>query len=198
MQSKLNGKELKTDWVNSLHSECSRLRFLISDLLEISRINTKRLHYDLKECSVKEIIDRAINNFKFNYPDRAVDYSSNVAGAAVLIGDFDKLIQVFTNLLDNAAKFSPLDTKIFVKLRENHTSLIVQIEDHGKGIVSKDLPLVFEGYYKGEGTSHEGLGLGLFLVKSIVEHHQGSVFLRSVINKGTKIEVKLPKRRLRV
>lgn len=194
LNNQRNRKEIKTDWVNSLHSESARLKFLINDLLEMSRINTRDLHYSLKECSLQKIFGRVLDNFKFSYPDRSVVFENKIAtGQDKVIGDHDKLIQAFINVLDNAAKFSAPNSEIRVTLRPNGSNFVIRVKDSGKGISEKDLPRIFESYYKGEGTSHEGLGLGLFLVKNIIEKHHGSVSIKSKINKGTTIEIKLPK-----
>ncbi len=187
-------KRIKEEWIGSLHAECFRLKFLINDLLEINRIHIGKLQYYLEECSLRNIIDRTIENFRINYPDRKVVLKDNLNGKpALLVGDFNKLMQVFINVLDNAVKFSSPGTIISINLESDDGNFIVRVKDEGRGIARKDLPKIFERFYKGEGTSHEGLGLGLFLVKSIVDYHHGSVRLFSRLNKGTTIEVSLPK-----
>lgn len=187
-------KQLKTEWIDSLHAECYRLKFLINDFLETSRISTGRLHYDLKECQLKTITDRVIDNFRFNYPDRKLILRNNIRTKNdIVIGDSDRLIQALTNLLDNSAKFSASDTVISMILRSNDSDFIITVKDQGKGIDKKDLPKIFERYFKGDGNQHEGLGLGLFLVKTIIEYHHGSVTLCSKLNKGTIAEIKLPR-----
>lgn len=187
-------KKLKTEWIDSLHAECYRLKFLINDFLEASSINTGRLHYDLKECQLKTITNRVVDNFRFNYPDRKLIFKNNIrAKKNLVIGDFDRLIQALNNLLDNAAKFSASDTIISLTLKSDNSDFIITVKDQGKGIDKKDHTKIFDRYFKSAGNQHEGLGLGLFLVKSIIEYHHGSVSLRSKLNKGTIVEIKLPK-----
>lgn len=187
-------KRCKAEWIDSLHSECYRLKFLINDFLETSRISTGRLHYNLKECRLKTIIDRAVDNFRFNYPDRKLILRNNIRTKNdIVIGDSDRLIQALTNLLDNAAKFSTPDTTILLTLKSNDSDFIITIKDDGRGIDKKDLPKIFDRYFKGSGNQHEGLGLGLFLVKTIIEYHHGSIRLQSRLNKGTRAELKLPR-----
>lgn len=187
-------KEIKTDWIDSIYAECSRLTFLIRDLLEVSKIQKGQLHYVFKECSLRNVINHVIDNFEFSYPKRKLDIKDTIKNEkALLIGDFDRLVQLFINLLDNAAKFSPIHTKIFLIMKESHGNYIVRIKDSGKGIAKNDLPRVFEGYFKGLGSSHEGLGLGLFLAKSIVKQHHGLIQMRSCLDNGTVVEIQLPK-----
>lgn len=187
------GREIKNEWVSSLNSECYRLKYLINDFLEASRINIGKMHYDLKECSLNQIFNRVIDNFKFNYPERKLVYKNSLENESdIIIGDADRLIQAISNLIDNAVKFSPSDSKIFLNLRTVKSDFSITVTDKGKGINKKDLPKIFERYFKGTGNQHEGLGLGLFLVKNIIEHHHGSIHLHSAVNRGTTIELRLP------
>lgn len=187
-------KALKFQWIDSLHGECYRLKYLINDFLEASRISVGHLQYNFKECSIKQIINRTIDNFRFNYPDRQLDIKDTLHRKNdVIIGDYDRLVQALINVLDNATKFSLPNTKIFLTLKSDTSDFIIRVKDFGKGIAKKDLSRIFERYYKGSETTHEGLGLGLFLVKSIIEHHHGSITLRSHLNKGTTVEIRLPK-----
>lgn len=188
------GKIIKPQWINSLHAECFRLKFLINDFLEASRISTGRLHFVLKECSVKAITERVIDNFRFNYPERKLVFKNKLSSKKdIIIGDQDRLIQAITNILDNAAKFSSRKTEIYLNLSEDNVDYLISVQDKGKGIPKKDLSNIFEQYYKGKENEHEGLGLGLFLVKSIIDYHHGSVHLRSRVNVGTIVEIRLPK-----
>lgn len=189
------GRTLKQEWLDSLHGECNRLRHLINDLLEASHIHSGNIRYNFKEYSLKEIVKRAINNFKFNHPDRSLIIRDLLQEKQdLVIGDSDRLIQAFINLLDNAAKFSPPESKIALFLKKEDANLVVRIKDKGKGITKTDLEKVFDRYYRGGGAKYEGLGLGLFLVKNIIEHHHGSIELKSKLNKGTTAEIRLPKR----
>ncbi len=199
LDNQKQGKPIKGGWLGSLNVESYRLTLLINDLLEINHIRSGTLHYILKECSLKEIINRTIDNFKFRYPNREIVLEDSIKDSrALLVCDFDKMMQVFTNLLNNAAKFSPYGSKITLCLKESDITFIIKVKDQGRGISEKDLPRVFEGYYKGQGTAHAGLGLGLYLAKSIVEHHRGFISLQSKVDKGTQVEVQLPKIKMRV
>lgn len=188
------GKKLKGEWIDSLFAECDRLKSLVNDFLEIGHIKKGSLHYNLKEYSIKAIANQAINNFSFNYSHRDLilkDYISTNKDTAVV--DHDRLMQVLINLLDNAAKYSPPDRKIMLILKSDQLNFIIQIKDQGIGIAKKDLPKIFNRYYRKSGDSHRGLGLGLFIVKNIIEYHHGSINLHSQLHKGTTVEIKLPR-----
>jgi len=110
----------------------------------------------------------------------------------LVVGDFGKLLQVVTNVLDNAAKFSSPNTLVSIILKVKVPCLILQVQDKGEGIAKKDLPRVFDGFYKGSQSSQKGMGLGLYLSKSIIEEHHGSIHLHSKVNRGTLVEIRLP------
>lgn len=182
-------------WVEELSSEAYRLSSLINELLVVNRIKAGELHYIWKECSVREIIRRAMLNFTSRYPGRRVTIEDNLNGGQdIIVGDFDKLLQVFINLLDNAAKFSPNETDIDLKLDRQNSSFIVEVKDKGTGISKEELPKVFEGFYKGVANQHkEGMGIGLYLSKNIITMHRGIVTIKSKSAKGTTVRVKLPR-----
>lgn len=179
-------------WSDELSSEAHRLSLLINELLVVNRIKSGELQYVLKTCNLKDILNRAFINFSSTYPNRIIDYKDCVPGDnAYIIGDFDKLIQVFINIFGNAAKFSSSNTNVIVELDRQKNDYIVKIQDLGKGIPKEDMQRVFEGFYKGQ--SHmEGMGIGLFLAKNIIDKHRGEISIRSRLNQGTVVKIKLP------
>jgi K+-sensing histidine kinase KdpD len=112
---------------------------------------------------------------------------------ALLLADENKLVQVFINILQNAAKFSPSESLIKVSTQETTEYFKISIKDQGKGIEKKDLPHVFKDFYKGESDVKEGMGLGLFLTKYIIDSHNGKIEIHSHKNTGTEVIVNLPK-----
>ncbi|KKR80003.1 MAG: Multi-sensor signal transduction histidine kinase [Candidatus Daviesbacteria bacterium GW2011_GWA2_40_9] len=180
-------------WVRDLYVETLRLTSLVNKLLETSRIRAGQLQYDWKECDVRKVIDRSIKNFNFSHPGWKVIFKDESGKKRVLVvGDFGKLLQVVTNVLDNAAKFSSPNTLVSIILKVKVPCLILQVQDKGEGIAKKDLPRVFDGFYKGSQSSQKGMGLGLYLSKSIIEEHHGSIHLHSKVNRGTLVEIRLP------
>lgn len=195
LQNKLEKKNsLEAKWVEELSWETSRLTMLINELLTVNRIKSGVLDYIWKEHSLREIIKRAVLDFNFNYPERKIIFNDQIVkDSDLIIGDFDKLLQVINNILDNAAKFSPENTEIWMDLKFKSPYLILNIEDKGRGISKENLHKVFEGFYRGKDVSKKGMGLGLFLAKNIIAQHKGSVNIYSQIGKGTMVEIKLRK-----
>lgn len=198
LYSKLRGSNAPEErWAEQLKYECQRLANLTNELLTINSIRTGQLHYQWKECSIKQILDRAINNVKFIYPDRRFILKDKVDGKGdSIIGDFDKLLQAITNMAENAAKFSPPQSVVNLELESTNQSFVIKILDPGIGINRKDIINVFQKYYRGVNHTTEGMGLGLFLAKEIVERHHGLIKLTSNSRKGTIAKITLPKAKI--
>lgn len=184
-------------WVRELHSESLRLTSLVNELLETSRIKTGQLQYVWKECNIKDVIEQSVEAFKLNHPHREVvlNYERG-KHLSLVVGDYGKLIQVLNNVLDNAAKFSSATTPVLIALKIKTPFVIIQVQDEGEGIDKKDLSRIFDGFYKGGKSSQKGIGLGLYLAKSIIEEHHGSIHLHSRVSRGTLVEIRLPTVRL--
>lgn len=182
----------ESSWIREMSWECYRLNLMVNELLEINRIKSGKLTYNWQECHLRTIIRRAITNFNFGHKDRKVQYEEgNTLQLDNVIGDFDKLLQVFTNILDNAAKFSDPDSTIRMSFTYRYPWFTIAISNTGEKIDKKDLSKVFEQFYKGS-EHKQGLGLGLFLSKNIVERHKGTIAIKSS-GKTTTTIVKLPR-----
>lgn len=184
-------------WAEQLLWETNRLTQLINELLEVNRIKTGNLNYLFKEYSGRKLIEKSISNFKFAYPNRKIIYSEKLnKGLDTIIGDPDKLEQVFDNLLENAAKFSCASEEIKVTLKFKSRFLVVTIKDNGGGIPQDELLKILSGSYRRSAKNQEdGMGLGLFLAKNIIKVHRGVLDIKSKINGGTTVEVMLPRQK---
>lgn len=180
-------------WIDQLSNEVNRLTILVKELLEINRIKAGTLQYNYKEASISEIVDRAIRNIEFGYPTKKIIFENKLDNDNQVVGDYDKLLQVLSNVLENAAKYSPEGADIKLTLTKNNNQFKILVKDKGIGIPSNTLPSIFDGYIQGNNHNREGLGLGLFLAKSIIDKHKGDIIVRSKERKGTTVEIRLPK-----
>lgn len=188
-----NNKPIQDRWFMELALESQRLKTLMQEFLEINSIRNGKLQYNWAEVKLKEILKHAISSFRFNNPTRKIILSDELSSnGGKIIADQDKLLEVFTNILENAEKYSPDEKDINVLLKREDSYLLVEITDKGQGIKKKDMPLVFKGFYKGENSLHEGMGLGLYLAKNIIDSHHGEISIKSKLNEGTKVRIKLP------
>jgi signal transduction histidine kinase len=181
-------------WSEQLIWECIRLTNLISGILEINKIKSGQLEYVWKECNLTEILERTINGFKFAYPKHQIIFKndSQENKPVMVIGDFDKLLQVFSNILDNAGKFSDENSTVVVDLKVKNPYVLIKIRDQGEGIERGHIPRLFKEFNKLTGEEKRGMGTGLFLAKYIISAHHGLINIFSTKKKGTTVEIKLP------
>lgn len=189
-------RKAESRWVKELLTEVNKLALLMDELLEVNNIKTGELQYNFELNSLREVIGKVTANFNFMHPNHRIIFDDNLSGKDLVIGDFNKLIQVFSNLLDNAAKFSFKKKEISIILKHKSPYLVVSIQDWGIGIPKKDLTYMFDKFKRGTNHLKEGMGLGLFLVKNIINQHHGKVTINSAVAEGTTVEVKLPKVKL--
>ncbi len=184
-------------WIYELSWEATRLSQLVNELLEVNRIKSGEFQYNFKESGMRIIINRALSNFQFSHPDREIVFIDQLDDKSdKVIGDFDKLLQVITNLVENAIKYSSSGKPVSITLRDKSSDVIIDIKDHGKGIAKKDISNIFDKFYRSNEHSIEGMGLGLHLVKNILDEHRGQIKIHSSQGKGTKVSVILPKAKL--
>ena len=116
-------------------------------------------------------------------------------GLGPIEGNLDLLYQVFQNLIANSVKFSAKDPRIVVRAREEGNSISVQVSDNGVGIEPQAIPKIFQKFYRAESQAAKrpGLGIGLYLVRKLVELHDGEISVTSEVGKGTTFSMKFPK-----
>jgi signal transduction histidine kinase/CheY-like chemotaxis protein len=170
---------------------------LVDDLLDVSRIVSGKLELELASADAAAIVDAAIESVRPALLAKGLDVRLHLPrDSAVVLGDTRRLQQVMWNLLTNAVKFTPAGGRIDVKLERDTASAKVTVTDTGVGIPADVLPHVFERFKQGDGSAtrrHGGLGLGLAIVRHVVEAHGGSVYARSEgEGKGTEMVVELP------
>lgn len=171
--------------VDSLDKESLRLERLLNELLAVEQIKTGQFKYIFNKCSLKEICLRAIIDFKASHPTRSIIFDNKLGRCSDKItGDPDKLIQAITNLLNNAAKFSSPKTFVKLSLYCRLGKLKVMIKDQGKGMLKKEIRNIFNQYYQGN-HNNRGMGLGLYVVKNILDQHNALINVKSTVGKGT-------------
>lgn len=196
ISKKIHSKQVPSERsLEVLNQEIKRLKHMLNELLAIDQVKTGQLSYSWKALNIVEIIKKAIMNFRFSYPGYKVFLENDLSlHERIIQGDPEKLQQVFTNLFNNAAKFSTKTTPIVISLSPDENYINISVTDYGKGIRKNEQFKVFQEFFKAKGNHKEGMGLGLFLVKKIIEKHHGKISLLSKVNKGTTISIKLPRK----
>jgi PAS domain S-box-containing protein len=170
---------------------------LVDDLLDMNRIVTGTLRVVRQRCDVGAALLRAVETVQPAAQAKWISiHTEHVASGASCTGDPDRLEQVFWNLLTNAVKYTPLNGAVHVSLVAGEQSTTVEIRDTGEGIAPDVLPQVFNRFQQADSSisrRHGGLGIGLTIVRSLVELHGGKVTIASDgIGKGTTVRVELP------
>ena len=174
-----------------------QLNNLITDLLQLSQIESGRYEWKREQINTGDLIEKAVGLMRPTAEKKRQSLTVSSGGAIPFItGDPDKLAQVLINLLDNAVKYTPEGGKITVTTSQANAGFIeISMTDTGIGVPPKDLPRIFERFYRVDrARSREvgGTGLGLSIVKHIVETHGGVVRVKSAPGKGSQFTVTLP------
>jgi signal transduction histidine kinase/CheY-like chemotaxis protein len=170
---------------------------LVDDLLDVSRIVSGKLELETSSVDLASVIDAAIDSVRPALLAKGLDVRLSLAHDGVsVLGDARRLQQVVWNLLTNATKFTPNGGRIEVRLEQADRAARLTVKDNGIGIPAEVLPHVFERFKQADGSAtrqHGGLGLGLSIVRHVIEAHGGSVEARSEgPGKGTEVIVELP------
>ncbi|MDF2680632.1 MAG: sensor histidine kinase, partial [Brevibacillus sp.] len=175
-----------------ISKETDRLIGLVEELLDFSKFQSGEMKLFLERMDLREVLDDLHLQFAIRSQDKEVDLQMEIPSAPLAVmGDFNRLKQVFVNLLDNAFKFTPRGGSISVAATESGGRLIISVTDTGEGIDAGDLPHITGKFYKGR-SKQSGSGLGLSICKEIVELHGGRLFVNSLLGQGTTITVDLP------
>jgi len=188
-------QEKPKKFIEVITKEASKLEFLVKDFLEFSRLQTGRLNLTFDATFLDKELYELFNIYEPKAAALGIKLTIESAGSLPVIEtDANRLRRVFENLLNNALKFSREGTTVAIKVEESDEEVLVKVQDGGTGIDPKELPYIFDIFHKGPGAGKkEGYGVGLAIVKTIVEGHGGRVLVASEPGKGSIFTVFLPK-----
>jgi PAS domain S-box-containing protein len=186
------------DLIDLMQRQVEHMTRIVDDLLEVSRITQGRITLKQEPIFVGSAIYGAVEAISAMVDSRAQHLSVSVPGAGTWVcGDATRLSQILVNILNNASKYTPEGGRIGIDVAADDHQVTIVIEDTGTGISADLLPNVFELFSQGERTldrSHGGLGIGLSLVKKLVEMHEGTILVQSPgPGMGTSVTVRLPR-----
>jgi signal transduction histidine kinase len=188
-------EETRTRAIGIIERNAQAQRHLIDDLLDVSRILNGTLRLDLRPISLKELVEEAVDSLRPTAEANNVRVETKFDWGQVL-GDAGRLEQVIWNLLSNAIKFTPEGGRVEIRLDNMFTYLRLTVSDTGEGIDPDFLPYIFDGFRqggRGERFSRRGLGLGLAIVRYLIELHNGTVQAESRGHgRGAIFTVRLP------
>jgi two-component system phosphate regulon sensor histidine kinase PhoR len=189
-------RDKQQDYVERMAKNADHLVRLITDLLDVSRIESGKMALNLTTLSLRDLVGEVINNLRPIAAEKRLEVVlDGVDGAIQIRGDYAKLEQVITNLLDNATKFTPSGGRISITMQRDDRLLKTSIRDTGIGIPQEMQAQIFERFYRveqGVPARVNGTGLGLYISKNLIEMHGGRIWVTSEAGKGSEFSFTLP------
>ena len=181
----------RQEFLETANHETDRLTRLVNDVLDLSRLESSKI-YRLDPVDIAQPIEQTLRTYQLNAKDKKIKLSSDIeADLPAVLGHYDLLLQVLTNLVGNSLKFTSSGGKVVIRAyglnTQSNSRVRVEISDTGIGIESEDQKAIFQRFFRVENRVHtlEGTGLGLSIVKNIMEKHNTTVHLISEVGVGT-------------
>lgn len=191
-----DNKEKRDEDLNIIISETDRLNILVNDLLDLSKLEANREVLNIKEFDLCEMIKRIVKNYSIIEDLENYKFDLKIPDKAIVKADENKIYQVLYNLINNAINYTGKDLRVTIEVIEKKKTYLVNIIDSGKGIKEKELSIIWDKYYKNE-KNHKrnkiGSGIGLSIVKNILEKHHFVYGVNSKLNKGTTFYFEITK-----
>ena len=186
--------EKKKRFLTYINNQAVNLGNIISDLLDISRIESG-MGFNLKKekCKINDCILRIFSIYKISHPNHSFYFYLPDKETEVFV-DRVKMEQIIENILSNAVKYSPHGSEIRIKGKVLGNKYMVTLEDKGIGMTPEQVKRIYEKFFRGDSsdTATEGTGLGMSIVKYIIEAHKGNIWVESKLGKGTKVCFTIP------
>ena len=189
-------KEEQEKYLQIALNETKRISRLVNDLLSVSRIENNQLVLNKQKFNLNELVAQELFKFETVINEKNINVELNLTeDAPNVLADRDAIIQVVTNLIHNAVKFTFENGEIWIKTWTDDTKAYVEIKNSGKGIESEKLKFIFDRFYKTDDSRSKdknGVGLGLFIVKNLISKHGEHIWAESEVDKYTRFVFSLP------
>jgi len=187
----------RREFLDSSIAQIGRLEWLSTNLLDLSRIDAGIFPLDVRTGDIRDPIQAVVQAFSESAMQRGISLDSAVPSEPVEMRfDRERIVQLMTNLVGNALKFTPNGGTVAVRLEAAEDAATIVVSDTGHGIPADELPHIFERFYRGTNTGParaSGSGLGLAIVRSIVDMHGGEIDLASEVGRGTEFRITMPR-----
>jgi signal transduction histidine kinase len=190
------GLQASAPALSRMETQINTITRLVEELLDVSKIQTGKLEYRQETVDLDALLWEIAETMQQAHPSHRILVRGAVRVS--LIGDRDRLGQVFTNLLGNAIKYSPDAESVEMELSASPETVTIRVRDHGLGIQQEQRDKIFERFYRATGPNPRaipGLGMGLYIVAEIVKSHGGTITVDSTVGKGSTFTVTFPTER---
>lgn len=188
-------KEDVDEFLNIILDESKRLNRLVNELINVARIDAGETTLNKEMMDISSLLEKNIQNFKQSAIEHKTTLQLDLQHTKAVAIDYDKIFQVITNLLDNAMRYTKSGDTIKISTYNDTSNLYIKISDTGVGIAKEHINHIFERFYKVDQArtrGKHGTGLGLFIVKAIIEKHHGEINVESEQGIGTTFTISIP------
>lgn len=189
-------EEKKMEYYDIISKETSRLRNIVNKILNFSQIEANKKQYHKADCDLNVVVEEVINTYSFHLANKGFEYDLKLGeGRMNILADREAVMEALINLLDNAIKYSPEAKSIKVSTNQKAGTYYVQVTDLGVGIEPKKNEQIFDKFYRvteGDIYNVQGAGLGLSIVKHIMDAHEGLIEVESVFGQGSTFRLVFP------
>jgi signal transduction histidine kinase len=182
-------EETRTLSLDVIAEEAGRLERLVGDVLDLAKLDARRFTLLREEVDMGQLLERAYSAFAEEARRRDIDYRRDIAARPVIVADGDRVLQIISNLLSNAFRWTPDGGRVELELGTEDGIVSVAVEDSGPGIAEEEQERIFRPFWSRDGT---GTGLGLAIARELAMAHGGGIRLRSMPGEGTRFELVLP------
>jgi signal transduction histidine kinase len=186
--------EKQADLLFAARKDCERLQEIVNDLLDASRMQEGRIELELQPVDPERLLDGALEDFRTEAKARGVELRSEaLPGAGAVLADPERIGMVLGNLIANAIRHTPAGGSVVLGVSPSGEQLRFEVSDTGTGIPREEQSLLFEKFYRLPGERGEGVGLGLYMSRRIVQAHGGAMGVESAPESGSTFWFTLPR-----
>ena len=183
------------EMLQSFYEEINRLIKLVEGLNDIAKLEQTNLNLNKSKFSLSLELEKILTSFEPLYNTSNIKIHSNLDENVEVLMDKDKLKQVMYNLLSNSLKYSKVNGEVLLTLKADNNGINISVKDNGIGISQKDLPFIFERFYRSDESRDKntgGAGIGLTIAKTIIEAHSGTISVNSTLGEGSTFNLRFP------
>lgn len=182
----------QTEFINIMESQLDKMKWLITNLLKLSKLDAGTAEFKKESFSVKAVLEQSIKPFLVTLDLKGITFTDNVEDF-IIKGDDNWTAEAFENIIKNCIEHTDKDGELTISTQITTLYDSVTIQDNGSGITAKDLPHIFERFYHGKNASGDSVGIGLALAKTVFEKENGQISVQSYENEGTTFEIRFYK-----
>jgi signal transduction histidine kinase len=193
LMQKVPDSERVREQAEAVENIAMRMEYLIKTMLDVTTMEAGKFSVSPGRCDVDELLREATEMFETLSASKEVEIEQVVPDQGLAIhADRERVLQVLSNLLGNALKFTPQGGRVTLRAERQGATVRFGVQDTGPGIGRENLPRIFERYWKVETPGKKGTGLGLFIAKGIIDAHGGRIWVESEVGRGSSFYFTLP------